>query len=226
MRFRHPGWVCGTAHAGALAEATLSGVEGPVYGSRMGLRDAPQRHARPPCPPRAEPRGAQSKGARRGGTGAQSKGTTASRNLGGESLRRQAQLFAPSFQLSTLSTFDCGLLASQRSLRLRGEIFPMALNMKKSPASPLQCAVTQKHVCNSFGIRTYKSLDLKSPGMNSYKKYRGEGPLRSLQRQDLSTISHSEARISYKSLDLKAPGMNSYKKCRAEGWNFPVSTSA
>ncbi len=61
--------------------------------------------------------------------------------------------------------------------------------------SPLQCAVTQKRACNSFAIRSYKSLDLKSPGMNSYKKYRGGGGLRVLQTLDLIHIFHCEGRI-------------------------------
>ncbi len=64
----------------------------------------------------------------------------------------------------------------------------MALKMKKSPPTPLPCALTQKCVCNSFGICTCKSLDLKSPGMNSYKNYRGVGGLRVLQRLDLTTV--------------------------------------
>ncbi len=44
------------------------------------------------------------------------------------------------------------------------------------PASPLQYALTQKRVCKFFGICTYESLDLKSPGMNSYKKHPGGVP--------------------------------------------------
>ena len=60
--------------------------------------------------------------------------------------------------------------------------------MKKSPPTPLECAVAQKCVRNSFGIRTYKSLDLKSPGMNTYRKHRGVGGLRVLQTQDLGTL--------------------------------------
>ncbi len=59
----------------------------------------------------------------------------------------------------------------------------------------LQCAVAQKCVCNSFGMCTCKSLDLKSPEMNTYKKYRGGGGLRSLQTHDLSRIFHTEAPI-------------------------------
>ncbi len=78
--------------------------------------------------------------------------------------------------------------------------------------SPLQCALTQKRVCNSFAICTYKSLDLKFPGMNTYKKHRGWGPLRSLQTLDLVHIFHCERRTSHKPLDLKARPMNSYKE--------------
>jgi hypothetical protein len=83
--------------------------------------------------------------------------------------------------------------------------------------SPLECAVTKKRVCNSFGIRTYKSLDLKSPGMNSYKKHRGVGVACVLQTQDLSRIFHGEGRTSYKPLDLKSPAMNSYKNTGVGG---------
>jgi hypothetical protein len=39
--------------------------------------------------------------------------------------------------------------------------------------SPLQCAVAQKWPCKSSTMCTYKSLDLKSIRMNTYKKYRG-----------------------------------------------------
>ncbi len=90
------------------------------------------------------------------------------------------------------------------------------------PTSPLQCAVAQKRACKSFAIRTYKSLDLKSPGMNTYKKYGGGGPLRSLQTLDLVRIFHCEGGTSYKSLDLKCPEMNTYKKHRGD----PSSTSS
>jgi hypothetical protein len=82
--------------------------------------------------------------------------------------------------------------------------------------SPLQSALTQKCVCNSFGMCTYKSLDLKSRRMNSYKKYRGVGVVCLLQTQDLSLIFHSERRTNHKSLHLKCPAMNSYKKYRRE----------
>ncbi len=69
---------------------------------------------------------------------------------------------APTSWLSTLelSTFDSQLLTVRRLF------FSL---------SPLEYPLTQKRASNSFGIRTYKSLDLKSPGMNSYKKYRGGG---------------------------------------------------
>ncbi len=54
------------------------------------------------------------------------------------------------------------------------------------PISPLQYALTQKRPCKSFGMRSYKSLDLKSPGMNSYKKHRGVGVVCLLQMLDLT----------------------------------------
>ncbi len=126
-------------------------------------------------------------------------------------------MLAPTSRLSTLelSTIDCQLL-----WRL---FFSL---------SPLECAVTQEHACNSFGMRSYKSLDLKSPGMNSYKKHRGWGPLRPLQTLDLVHIFHCEGQTIYKSLDLKSPGMNSYKKPGGWGasavekeWKIPRETS-
>ncbi len=58
--------------------------------------------------------------------------------------------------------------------------------------SPLQCAVTQKRACNSFAMRSYKSLDLKSLGMNTYKKHRGGGGLRVVQTLDLIPIFHCQ----------------------------------
>ncbi len=61
--------------------------------------------------------------------------------------------------------------------------------------SPLECALTQKRACKSFGMRTYKSLDLKSPGINTYKKHRGVGGLPVLQTLDLIPIFHCEGRI-------------------------------
>ncbi len=63
---------------------------------------------------------------------------------------------------SRLSTFNCQLLTLWRSL------FSL---------SSLQYALTQKCACKSFAIRTCKSLDLKSPGMNTCKKHRGGTPL-------------------------------------------------
>jgi len=91
-------------------------------------------------------------------------------------------MLAPTSRLSTLelSTFDRQLLAVWRLFFW---------------LSPLQCAHAQERVRNSFGMCTYKSLDLKSPGMNTYKKYRGGGGLRSLQTQDLSLIFHCEGPI-------------------------------
>ncbi len=65
-----------------------------------------------------------------------------------------------------------------------GSVYPQF----QKTASPLESAHAQKHFYNSFGICTYKSLDLKSFAMNSYKKYRGVGGLRVLQTQDLRTL--------------------------------------
>ncbi len=48
-------------------------------------------------------------------------------------------------------------------LGLRGEIFPMALKMKKSPPSPLECTLTRKCVAKSFGIHSYKIIGLNLP---------------------------------------------------------------
>ncbi len=55
------------------------------------------------------------------------------------------------------------------------EAFAWALSSIIMPLSPLQCALTRKRACKSFAIRTCKSLDLKSLGMNSYKKQGGGG---------------------------------------------------
>ncbi len=52
--------------------------------------------------------------------------------------------------------------------------------------SPLECTLTKNRACKSFTMCTYKSLDLKSPGMNTYKKYRGGRGVCLLQMQDLT----------------------------------------
>src|SRR5712692_5422834 len=103
------------------------------------------------------------------------------------------------FQLLTLSGvrrldgLDCDAARTRRSLsRRRAGPFLRPSNLsgwakghtrgplvagRGSPVagrrlSPLQCALTQKRTRKPFGICTYKSLDLKSPEMNTYKKYR------------------------------------------------------
>jgi hypothetical protein len=88
-----------------------------------------------------------------------------SRAAGCPSPHSQLSMLAPTSRLSTLelstlelSTIDCQLL-----WRLISSL------------SPLEYALTQKRVCKSFGMHTYKSLDLKSPGMNTYKKHPGGG---------------------------------------------------
>ena len=109
----------------------------------------------------------------------------------------------------------CPGVLRMRTHAVLGKAHPEALaGMLSSvirPLSPLQSALTQKRACKSFGIRTYKSLDLKSPGMNSYKKYRGVGCLRALQTLDLVHIFYCEGRGAHKPLDLKSPAMNSCK---------------
>src|SRR5712692_1638707 len=77
-----------------------------------------------------------------------------------------------------------------------GSVYPQF----QKTASPLESAHAQKHFYNSFGICTYKSLDLKSFAMNSYKKYRGGGVVCLLQTLDLSRIFHSEGPIKASSL--------------------------
>src|SRR5712692_1668858 len=69
---------------------------------------------------------------------------------------------APTSGLSTLelSTFDFQLLA----------VWLLFCHI-----TPLQSALTQKRTRKSFGMCSCKSLDLKSPGMNTYEKYRGGG---------------------------------------------------
>ncbi len=94
-------------------------------------------------------------------------------------------------------------LSSRRfSPRITGHMSPVTGRRSRAAGrcvSPLQFALTRKCVCNSFGMCTCRTLDLKSSGINSYKKHRGEGPLRSLQTQDLSRILHHEGRIIHKS---------------------------
>src|SRR5712692_4592844 len=47
--------------------------------------------------------------------------------------------------------------------------------MKKSPTTPLECAVTQKRACNSFRIHSYKFIGLKLPWNDTLTKNRGCG---------------------------------------------------
>jgi len=94
----------------------------------------------------------------------------------------------PAFQLLTLSTLDfpldCDLLTMDPQL--------LTFCRVSLSVSPLEYALTQEWVCKPFGIRTYKSLDLKSPEMNTYKKYRGVGGAPVLQTLDLAPIFHCQ----------------------------------
>jgi hypothetical protein len=78
-------------------------------------------------------------------------------------------MLASSFRLSTFDPGPCGWALFTMNSRL------VPVSRLFARISRLECALTKKCVCNSFGMRTYKSLDLKSPGMNTYKKYRVGG---------------------------------------------------
>ncbi len=95
-------------------------------------------------------------------------------------------MLAPTSWLSTLelSTFDCQLPMASQLLTVWRLFFSL---------SPLQSALTQKCGCKSFAIRSYKSLDLKSPGMTLLQKIPGVGGVCLLQTQDLSRIFHCQA---------------------------------
>ncbi len=96
--------------------------------------------------------------------------------------------------VSTFSThWQWSLLQGREGRPRRPALAGLALPWNGT--SFLQSALTKNRARNSFRMRSYKLLDLKSPGMNSYKKYRGVGPLRSLQRLDLVRIFHPEGRI-------------------------------
>ncbi len=94
-------------------------------------------------------------------------------------------MLAPSFRLSTCSTFDyepCGCatldserFASQPSLRPLRCKFPMALKIKKSPLTPLERTLTRKCVAKSFAIHCYKFKGLKLPWNDTLTKNRGVG---------------------------------------------------
>src|SRR5712692_4186586 len=51
----------------------------------------------------------------------------------------------------------------------------MALKMKKSPTTPLECAVTKNRACKSFGIHSYKFKGLKLPWNDTLAKIPGWG---------------------------------------------------
>ncbi len=72
-------------------------------------------------------------------------------------------------KLSTLGR----TLASQWSLRPVRCNFPMALKMKKSPATPLERTLTRKCVAKSFGIHSYKFKGLKLPCNDTLTKNTG-----------------------------------------------------
>ncbi len=175
MRFRHPGWGCGIPEGGQCGSL-----------------------------PRAEPRGARRGGPREPRNfyslrrGAEEGGCCSESGPGQDAAwpersRREAAARDPKgagrggTPLPQVFATDHGSQVAGHRSRAAGRC-----------ASPLQFALTKKCACNSFAIRTCRTLDLKSPGMNSYKKHRGEGPLRSLQTQDLSSIFHPEGRNIHK----------------------------
>ncbi len=100
-----------------------------------------------------------------------------------------------------------------------------ALALRWDRTSLLQSAHTKKRARNSFPIRTYKSLDLKSPGMNTYKKYRGVGPLRLLQMLDLVRISHCQRRIKASS-SMEVPLSSSVSAYSISSAPAPLSASS
>ena len=109
-----------------------------------------------------------------------------SRAAGRPSPYARFSMLAPTSWLSTLelSTFDCQLPMASQLLTVWRLFFSL---------SPLQSALTQKCGCKSFAIRSYKSLDLKSPGMTLLQKIPGVGGVCLLQTQDLSRIFHCQA---------------------------------
>src|SRR5712692_1977787 len=88
-------------------------------------------------------------------------------------------MFAPSFRLSTFDSRLCGCAIlilnarSQRSLPPSRCKFPMALKMKKSLATPLECTLTRKGARKSFGIHSYKFKGLKLPWNDTVTKNAG-----------------------------------------------------
>ncbi len=62
--------------------------------------------------------------------------------------------------------------AVSASLRCK---FPTALKMKKSPATPLECTLTENAPAKSFGIHSYKFIGLKVPWNEHLQKIPGGG---------------------------------------------------
>src|SRR2546427_64111 len=56
------------------------------------------------------------------------------------------------------------------SHRLLQPLWSLMLRRSSKSATPLQCALTKKASANPLECAVAKSLDLKSPGMNTYKK--------------------------------------------------------
>src|SRR5713226_8837377 len=54
--------------------------------------------------------------------------------------------------------------------------YPITPLLRSTPASPLECAHPKNVSASPLKCALTKSLDLKSPGMNSYKKV-GDSPL-------------------------------------------------
>ncbi len=66
--------------------------------------------------------------------------------------------------------------SSLRSLRLCGVILIMALKMKKSPPSPLECILTRKCARKSCGCHSYRFKGLKLPWNDILTKNTGGTP--------------------------------------------------
>ncbi len=122
-------------------------------------------------------------------------------------------------------TDHCNVFLSQRSLRLRGEIFPMALRMRKYRASPLESTLTRKCVAKSFRIHSYKFKGLKLPWNDTVTKIPGGGASALLANTTLKPYfsQPSPNQLQIIGLKLNSRGTNTYKKCRAGG-HFPLST--
>src|SRR5712692_12090831 len=99
-------------------------------------------------------------------------------------------MFAPSFRLSTFDSRLCGCAIlilnarSQQSLHPSRCKFPMALKMKKSLATPLECTLTRKGARKSFGIHSYKFKGLKLPWNDIVTKNAGWGGTSEVEREE------------------------------------------